>query len=97
MYILIRGEVEALDEAGRVLGTLADGDCFGEVALLINTPRMATIRARTGCDLVTLDRGSFRRILRDYPHFAEFVLQTARERYDLNIPMETLTSDRAPH
>ncbi|MGH7388096.1 MAG: glucose-6-phosphate dehydrogenase [Candidatus Rokuibacteriota bacterium] len=97
MYVIIRGEVEAIDDAGKVIGTLRDGECFGEVALLINAPRMATVRARTGCDLVTLGKRSFSRILRDYPQFADFVLETARERYNLNVPIETLMSDAARH
>ncbi len=95
MYVVIRGELEGIDDAGKVLGTLRDGDCFGEIALLINAPRMATVRARTACDLMTLDKGSFSRILRDYPHFADSVLKTAQERYNLNIPLEALMNDAA--
>jgi CRP-like cAMP-binding protein len=89
--------VEVLDDSGKVLATLGDGDCFGEIALLIHTPRTATVRAKTGCDLVALDKTGFSRILRDYPQFADSVLQIARDRYDLNIQAETLLSDAARH
>jgi glucose-6-phosphate 1-dehydrogenase len=97
MYVVVRGEVEVLDDSGKVLATLRDGDCFGEIALLIHTPRTATVRAKTGCDLVALDKTGFSRILRDYPQFADSVLQIARDRYDLNIQAETLLSDAARH
>ncbi len=85
MYVICRGEVEVIDRAGKVVSTLADGDCFGEVGLLMATPRTATVRARTHCDLFVLTKSDFRRILQDYPHFAEDIERLARERYDLAV------------
>src|SRR3989442_10591808 len=70
MYILVRGEAEVLDEYGEILKTFKDGDFFGEIALLMHTPRTVTVRAKTTCDLVALDKTSFTRILRDHPQFA---------------------------
>jgi glucose-6-phosphate 1-dehydrogenase len=93
MYILVRGEAEVIDENGHVLKTFKDGDFFGEIALLMHTPRTATVRAKTGCDLVALDKTSFTRILRDHPQFADSVLKIAKDRYDLNIESEALLSD----
>jgi glucose-6-phosphate 1-dehydrogenase len=90
MYVLVRGQVEVLDAAGRPLVTLKDGACFGELALLIHSQRTASVRARTGCDLLVLDAAAFTRILHDFPHFAESVIRIARERYDLEIAAETL-------
>jgi len=96
MYVVVRGEVEVLDDAGRVVTTLKDGACFGEIALLIHTPRTASVRAKTGCDLLALDQAAFGRILHDHPQFADSVLTIARERYDLNIAAEALLSGAAP-
>jgi signal-transduction protein with cAMP-binding, CBS, and nucleotidyltransferase domain len=84
MYVIVRGEVEVLDEDGGVLRVLKDGACVGEIALLIRAPRTASVRARTGCDLLALDAAAFDRILHDSPHFAERVRRIARERYDLD-------------
>jgi glucose-6-phosphate 1-dehydrogenase len=92
MYIVVRGEAEVLDDAGRVLKTFRDGDLFGEIALLIHTARTATVRAKTACDLMVLDHASFSRILHDHPQFAASVLQIARERYDLTLHPESLTA-----
>ena len=92
MYILVRGEADVLDDAGRVLKTFRDGDFFGEIALLIHTPRTATVRAKTACDLMVLDQHSLSRILHDYPQFAESVLRIAQERYDLNIQLHSLVT-----
>jgi glucose-6-phosphate 1-dehydrogenase len=95
MYIVVRGEAEVVDDAGRVLKTFRDGDFFGEIALLIDTPRTATVRAKTACDLMALDKASFDRILHDYPHFADGVLRVARERYDLDIQAGMLLGSAA--
>jgi glucose-6-phosphate 1-dehydrogenase len=90
MYVVVRGEVEVLDDSGAVLKTFRDGDVFGEIALLMHTPRTASVRAKTGCDLVALDKTSFTRILRDHPQFAASVLEIAKERYNLNIQADHL-------
>jgi CRP-like cAMP-binding protein len=95
MYIVVRGEAEVVDDAGRVLKTFRDGDFFGEIALLIDTPRTATVRAKTACDLMALDKASFDRILHDYPHFADGVLRVARERYELDIQAGMLLGSAA--
>ena len=43
MYVLARGEVEVLDDAGKVVKTLKDGDFFGEIGVLTSLPRTAKI------------------------------------------------------
>lgn len=39
------------------------GDYFGELALIKNEPRAASVIAKSDCKLLTLDRMSFRRLL----------------------------------
>ena len=96
MYVLVRGQVEVLDDEGGVLATLKDGACFGEIALLIHSPRTRSVRAKTGCDLLALDATAFRRILHDHPHFLESVLKIARDRYALNIGADSLLRGPSP-
>ena len=60
LHIIVRGKIEVLkrDPAGRMrrLAVLADGDFFGEIALLEAVPRTATVRTRTPCLMLALDR-----------------------------------------
>ncbi len=52
MYVVQHGAVSIVFEpTGEVLAELRDGDFFGEIALLNETPRSATAQARTECTL----------------------------------------------
>ena len=92
MYLICRGEVEVLDGSGNVKAVMREGDCFGEVALLLSEPRTATVRARTPCDLFVLGRADFSRILRDHQQFARAIEAVARERYLKTVSAEQLIS-----
>jgi len=41
------------------------GESFGELALLYNAPRAASIKAKTNCVLFGLDRDCFNHIVKD--------------------------------
>jgi ATP-binding cassette subfamily B protein len=70
-YLIVRGKVEALqqraDGTQQVIRVMQDGDHFGEIALLRDVPRTATVRARTACVLLSLGRGQFLRLMHRDP------------------------------
>jgi CRP-like cAMP-binding protein len=90
MYVMCRGEAEVLDGAGQVKAALRDGDIFGEIAVLLSEPRVATVKAKTTCDLFVLDKADLCRILREQPQFADTISQVARERYNKAVGTEQL-------
>jgi cAMP-dependent protein kinase regulator len=55
-----QGEAEATKGGGSPLMHYKRGDYFGELALLNNKPRAATIRAITNCKCASIDRQSFK-------------------------------------
>jgi glucose-6-phosphate 1-dehydrogenase len=81
MYIICRGEAEAVNERNEVLRTLKDGDFFGELSLLSSKVRAATVRAKTSCDLFILDKTDFDKALKEHPEFAEALRENAKTHY----------------
>jgi MFS family permease len=57
-YVIVEGTAE-VTRAGVELRILGAGDHFGEIALLRNVPRTATVRARTAMRLLALEREVF--------------------------------------
>ena len=57
--------------ASREIAQLGPGECFGEMGLLTGEVRAATVRAKTRCDLVVVERGAFHAVLAAHPEVVE--------------------------
>jgi CRP-like cAMP-binding protein len=66
-YVVFAGMLAASNDASRTL--LRPGDYFGEVALAMQMPRTATVRAITPAVVASCDRETFDEFLR--PLFAD--------------------------
>lgn len=71
MYFVQRGECEVLvvlkEELGeRVVKVIQAGNYFGEIALMMDSRRTASVRARTFCTLCVLHRLHFQKVLDRY-------------------------------
>ena len=53
------------EEGEKFLKVYNPGEAFGELALLYNAPRQATIRAKEDCILYSLDRSTFNNIVKE--------------------------------
>src|SRR5262249_23238715 len=81
MYFISRGTVEIIAPDGKtVLTTFTDGQFFGELALLFSQPRSASVRAVNYCDLYTLDKDTFDRVLTRYQDLAAHIKEAANRR-----------------
>ncbi|HZG58874.1 ABC transporter transmembrane domain-containing protein [Paenibacillus sp.] len=79
-YIVVRGKVEVskvIDGKDTKLAVLSDGDFFGEVALLRNVARTATVTSLSPTMFITLSRESFRHIVDKEPDLQR-ILSEAR-------------------
>ena len=79
-YILVRGKVDVLRTDGarsQSVGRLQDGDCFGEMALLSNQPRNATVKTLTDCVCLSLARDTFNRLLANEPELLRNIQELA--------------------
>jgi len=93
LFIISRGDVEVLDDAGEVVATLGDGNFFGEISLLMSAPRTATVRANSYCDLYMLDKSDFTRVLRDRPKVAQSLMEIATKRYNITVSPDKLLEE----
>lgn len=78
MYFITSGEVD-VDVAPAPV-RLGAGDFFGEIALLKESNRTATVIAVTECQLLTLEAADFRRMLAANPELGDALENTMRER-----------------
>ncbi|KAJ1619092.1 cyclic nucleotide-binding-like protein [Pavlovales sp. CCMP2436] len=62
-YILEKGTVGCTNELKENIGSCKKGDYFGEIALLTNRPRAATVTAEGEVTALALDRRTFTRVL----------------------------------
>ncbi len=62
------------------LARLEPGDFFGEIALLDDTPRSASVRADTQVSVLEISRRGFKRLLSENPDVALTVMQTLSRR-----------------
>ena len=74
-YVIEKGEVEIIKEhedgQETVLATLAEGDSFGEIALLKKVERTAGAKCRTPVDVITLSRSDFQTLSSTFKQFRE--------------------------
>lgn len=61
-YVIESGSVEYTN-GGKLLNTSGPGTCFGELALLHNAPRAASVRATSDLKVWALDRITFKEII----------------------------------
>ena len=78
MFFIVSGEVEVSIQPRPL--RLGPGQYFGEIALLRQVPRTATVVSVTECELLALSAADFRRLLEEYPAMKESIRAEADRR-----------------
>ncbi|KAH9643643.1 hypothetical protein HF086_006119 [Spodoptera exigua] len=80
MYFIQEGIVDIVMANGEVATSLSDGSYFGEICLLTNARRVASVRAETYCNLFSLSVDHFNAVLDQYPLMRRTMESVAAER-----------------
>ncbi len=82
-YLIIDGEAEVIvaTAAGPVtVATLGPNEIFGEIAILCNMPRNATVRAKNRLVALRISKEPFMRMVREFPTMAVTIMQELAQR-----------------
>ena len=84
MYFIQEGIVDIVMGNGEVATSLSDGSYFGEICLLTNARRVASVRAETYCNVFSLSVDHFNAVLETYPLMRRTMESVAAERLDIS-------------
>jgi CRP-like cAMP-binding protein len=86
-FIILEGRAEV--DAAERKRTLGPGDFFGEIALIDNGPRTATVKATTPMRCLVLGHSQFRDVLHQNGEIAVKILRAVTERLRAATPLPT--------
>ncbi len=90
-YMILEGDFEVTktinNSETRLLKSLTAGDFFGEMALIHNAPRAATVRSKTNVIVLELDKDGFNRVLKRSPSIAMAMVSEISNRLRQNDQM----------
>jgi CRP/FNR family transcriptional regulator, cyclic AMP receptor protein len=96
-YLIIEGHAEVIAEtpAGPViLATLGANETVGEMGILCNAPRNATVRAKDRLIALRISKEPFMRMVREFPNIAVSIMQELAHRLDVtNSQLRTAMAD----
>jgi NADH dehydrogenase len=90
VYVIQEGECDVLREKNgsqELLATLGRGDYFGEMALLADRTRNATIRTRSATNVLIITKHDFNKLRESVPAFGDAFSQLAKRRAVAGSPL----------
>ena len=79
MMVIVSGTV-AIDRDGERVNTLGAGDFFGEIALVDDGPRTATVTTQEPCRLLVITHRDFHAMMEEFPDVQSQVLNALARR-----------------
>ena len=79
MYVLMSGTIDIIVN-NRLVETAKAGAIIGEMGMIDEGTRSATVVAKSACKLVSIDRRRFNFLIQQTPHFALHVMRVIAKR-----------------
>ncbi len=101
-YVIEAGTVEVLSAADQLIATMGPGELFGEMALLDQRPRTATVRALTPATMLRIDRGHIQTLMQRTDPVVRYLVTLLLERFrqrtapdhgDASLPKDTFAEN----
>lgn len=91
IYIILDGSVEVLESGDppKVLAYLTSGDCFGEMGIIHDSKRSATVRVPEEAILLKLPRKAFEELQTYFPEVTREVTEVINRRLSGKLPFST--------
>lgn len=84
LYMVVSGRLKVMmsDEEGRevILAILSAGECFGEMSLIDDAPRSATVVTIEPCELVTISKIDFKKCVAENSEISDAVMKVLVKR-----------------
>lgn len=84
-YVIVEGKAEVMvnSEAGPVtVAVLGPNDFFGEIAILCDVPRTATVRAQSRLVTLRISKDLFLRLIKEFPQMAVSIMRELAHRLE---------------
>lgn len=78
-FVILEGSAD-VSQHGALVNTLGSGDFFGEIALIHQGPRTATVTTTSSLRALVVTARSFRRLVEESPEIERKVLEAAVDR-----------------
>ena len=79
MYVLMSGTA-AISVRDKLVETAESGAIFGEMAMIDDSKRSATVVAKSDCKLFPIERNRFNFLIQQTPNFALYVMRVMADR-----------------
>jgi CRP-like cAMP-binding protein len=85
-FVLLEGEAD-VTKGDRSINTMHEGDFFGEIALVTEMPRTASVTATTEVRVLVITERDFRALLKHSPEVSRGVAEALAERVAPELPV----------
>eukprot|EP00118_Oscarella_pearsei_P005603 m.25830 g.25830 ORF g.25830 m.25830 type:complete len:386 (+) comp28985_c0_seq2:126-1283(+) len=80
MFFLVRGRVQVSSSLGNQSREMESGSFFGEIAMIYDVKRTATVKAITSCDVLIIPKSVMQSVMKDRPEIAKMIKEEAHIR-----------------